>query len=119
QGIITLNSAVRQITEFSLTVDNSLDVRFTNSQTATDISPKDQHIALTCMAPYTSDNTDLYNQGITPSAGTLVFTNGSNILTFTFGALQYEDKTPNANGRGEIFLPIKATARKIGSTAAL
>lgn len=119
QGVITLNSAVRAITEFSVVVDNSLDVRFTNSQTATDISPKDQHIHLTCMAPYTSDNYDLYGLGTTASAGTLVFTNGSNVLTFTFGALQYEDRTPHANGRGEIFLPIKATARKTGSTAAL
>lgn len=119
QGVITLNSAVRQITEFTCTIDNSLDVRFTNSQTATDISPKDQHVTLHCTAPYTSDNTDLYNQGTTASAGTLVFTNGSNVLTFTFGALQYEDKTPHASGRGEIFLPITATARKTGSTAAI
>ena len=119
QGVITLNSAVRQITEFQVVVDNHLEARFTNSTTATVISAIDQTVTLTCKAPYTSDNTDLYNQGITASAGTLVFTNGSNVLTFTFGALQYEDDGPIIEGRGEIFLPIHATARKTGSTAAL
>ncbi len=120
QGVITLNSVVRQITEFSLTIDNSLDVRYTNSQVATDISPKDQHIHLTCTAPYTSDTmTDLYGLGTVASAATLVFTNGTSILTFTMAALQFEDKTPNANGRGEIFLPIRATCRKSSTTDAL
>lgn len=119
QGVITLASAVRDITEFSCTIDNSLDVRFTNSQNATDISPKDQHVTLICKAPYTSDNSDIYGLGVTGSAGTLVFTNGSSVLTFTFGYLQYEDETPQSQGRGEILMPIKATARKTGSTAAL
>jgi Phage tail tube protein len=119
QGVITCISVVRQITELQVVVDNHLDARFTNSVDATDISATDQTVTLVFKAPYTSDTTDMYNQGVTGTAGTVVFTNGSNVLTFTFGALQYEDDGPVVSGRGEIFLPIKATARKTGSTAAL
>lgn len=119
QGVITCVSVVRQITELQVVVDNHLEARYTNSVDATDISATDQTVTLVFKAPYTSDTTDLYNQGVTASAGTVVFTNGSNVLTFTFGALQYEDDGPTIGDRKEIFLPIHATARKTGSTAAL
>jgi hypothetical protein len=120
QGVITLNSVVRAITDFTCSVDNVLKVRFTNSQTATDISPSDQHVTLAVHVPYTTDNTDLYNQGTTATAATLVFTNGSEVLTFTFGALQYEDTSPTvATKEAEILLPITCTARKTGATHAL
>lgn len=119
QGVITMVSAARVITEFSCVIDNVVETRFSNSQTATDVSATDQIITLTCMAPYNSDNTDLYGQGVTGTAATLVFTNGSSVCTFTFGNLQFEDKSPVVSSRKEIFLPIKATARKVSTTHAL
>lgn len=97
-----------------LTIDNALDARFTNSQTVTSICPTDRLITLNLTVPYDSNHEALYRD-TTGGAGTLVFTNGSVTLTFTFVDLQGPDQTPTVDGKSEIVLNLAFTARNDGT----
>lgn len=118
-GVLTLQSVARQFTEFEIIIDNALVRRFSNSQTATDISPSDRLITFRCTTPFTSDEVDLYNQALAGAAASLVFTNGGYSTTFSFAALQFPDRSPIVAGKAEIPLELTATARKSGSTSEL
>jgi hypothetical protein len=118
-GVLTLQSAARKFTEFEVIVDNVLARRFSNSQTATDISPGDRIVTFRCQTPFTSDEVDLYNQALAGAAATLVFTNGGYSTTFSFATLQFADLSPTVAGKSEIFLELTGIARKSGSTSEL
>lgn len=47
-GTLTLLGTSRKMLEFTLTIDNGVVPRFTNSQAATDLSPTDRVITLDC-----------------------------------------------------------------------
>lgn len=116
--VVTLGGSARVVTEFDLLIDNHVTARFSNSQTATDSYPVDRTVTIMLKTPYTSDYTDLYgvNSG-GASAASLVFTNGSNTLTFSIAALQIPDNSPTIQNKGEIFYVINGQCRKTGSTS--
>ncbi|MGE5192814.1 MAG: phage tail tube protein [Deltaproteobacteria bacterium] len=118
--VVTLNAAARVVTEFELVVDNHVRARFSNSQTATDLYPTDRTIGLKCTVPFTGDDTDLYgaNTGAA-AAGTLVFTNGPHSLTFSLPLVQFPDNSPVVADKGEIFLRLDGTAKRVGTNAEL
>jgi hypothetical protein len=118
-GVLTLLASARKFTDFEIVIDNALASRFSNSQTATDISPTDRIVTFRCSNPYTSDETDLYEQALAGAAATLVFTNGGYSTTFSFATLQFPDLSPVVAGKGEIPLTLEGIARKSGSTAEL
>jgi len=99
-----------QVFNVELTIDNALDARFTNSQTVSSICPTDRVITLNCTVPYDSTHEALYRSEA-GGAGSLTFTNGSSVLTFTFVDLQGPDQAPNVTGKGEIVLNLGFTAR--------
>jgi hypothetical protein len=116
-GTLTLSGTSRKMIEFALTVDNRLVARFTNSQTATDLSPTDRLVTLDCRTPYTSDEIDLYGQNVGgAAAATLAFVNGGYSTTFSIPKLQFPDTSPTVGGKGEITLRLQGAARKSGST---
>ena len=102
-----------------LVIDNSLNARFTNSLSATSITPQDRVITLKTTNPFTSDEVDLYGQSNAGAAGSLVFTNGGMSTTFTFATLQVPDVSPIVGGKQEIPLVLEMTARMSGSTREL
>ncbi len=121
-GVFTIASAARPFDDVVLSIDNSLVAdRYFNSQTRTDLPEQDCLITLACVVPFTSTEVSaLYDKGVTAlTGGTLVYTNGTEILTFTLGAVQLPLQKPNFNGRGEIMLPINGTVRRVSSTASL
>jgi hypothetical protein len=113
---LTLLGVPRQMMSFELVIDNALDRRFTNSQTATSITPQDRVISLTTNNPFTSAELDLYTQDSTGSAGTLTFTNGSLSTTFSFASLQAAARSPVVPGKQEIPLTLEMIARKTNDT---
>ena len=114
---VTLNSALRVVTEFELVVDNHLRARFSNSQTASDLYPTDRTIGLKCVVPFTADDTDLYGANTGgAAAGSLLFTNGAHNLTFSLAQIQFPDHSPAIADKGEIFLRLDGTAKKSGAT---
>ena len=118
-GVLNLQSSARKMMDFELVIDNSLNARFTNSQTATSITPQDRVITLKTTNPFTSDEVDLYGQSNAGAAGSLVFTNGGMSTTFTFATLQVPDLSPVVGGKQEIPLVLEMTARMLGSTREL
>lgn len=118
-GVITLGGSARDVMKFSLVIDNMLRVRWTNSLTPTCIYPAGRQVSLSVITPYTSTESDLYDQSYAGAAATLAFTNGNTSLTFSMPALQVPSITPVATGRGEVVLQMSGVARKSGSTAEL
>jgi hypothetical protein len=118
--VVTLNSVPRVVTQFELVIDNHLEARFSNSQTATDLYPTDRTIRLACTVPFTGDTTDLYGANTGgAAAGSLVFTNGAHALSFSLAQVQFADHSPVVAGKREIFLHLAGTAKKTGSTSEL
>jgi hypothetical protein len=105
--------------DFELVVDNALHARFTNSQTATSVVPRDRIITLRTTNPFTSDEVDLYGQAAAGAAGMLVLTNGQMSTSFAFAALQTPDISPVVRGKQEIPLVLEMTARMSGATREL
>ena len=115
--VVTLNSVARVVTQFELVIDNHLEARFSNSQTATDLYPTDRTVHLACAVPFTGDTTDLYGANTAgAAAGSLVFTNGAHALTFSLAQIQFGDHSPVVAGKREIFLHLDGTAKKSGSS---
>lgn len=119
-GVLTLQSSARAMMDFELVIDNRLSRRFTNSQTATDLTAQDRLITLRTTNPFTAtEMSALYNQAVGGAAGTLVFTNGNCSTTFTFGKLQVPAESPSIRGKQEVPLTLNMTARMTGSTREL
>lgn len=115
EGVVTLVSSARQIKNFVLLIDNHLDVRFTNSTTATSIVPTNRTIALRTTNPYTSDELALYDQAAAGADGSLVFTNSTVSTTFTFAKLQVPARSPTVMGKQEIPLYLDMISREAGT----
>jgi hypothetical protein len=121
-GAFTLASSSRPFDDVVLTIDNALVAdRYFNSQTRTDLPSQDCLITLACVVPFTSTEvSDLYDKGVTAlTGGSLVYTNGSEVLTFTLGAVQLPLQKPTFNGRGEILLPLNGTVRRVSTTPSI
>lgn len=112
----------REVTDFELVIDNAIQARFANSQTATHLLETDRIVTAKCTVPYGSspDTTDLYDVATAGAAASFVYTNGNLSLTFTLGAFQIPARGPQLQNRnGETFLELEGTARKTGSTMEL
>lgn len=119
-GVLTLLASARDMMDFEVSIDNAVEARFTNSQTATDVHPTDRIVTLSCTVPYDSTNADLHPGGVGVDAtGSLVFTSGATTHTMTFAMLTIEDVSPKVNSKGEIVLAIRATARMSSTTREL
>jgi hypothetical protein len=112
-----VNGSSRVVTEFELVIDNALNARFSNSQTATDIHSTDRIVTANITVPYTSAEVDLYgvNTG-GAAAATFVFTNGNYSTTFSIAKLQIPDNSPVVESKGEILLALQGTAKKSSTT---
>jgi hypothetical protein len=118
--VITLSSVARVVTEFELEIDNHLRARFSNSQTATDVYPTDRTVSLRCTVPFTGDDADLYGPNSAgAAAGSLAFTNGAHSVSFALAQVQFADHSPAVAGKGEIFLRLDGTAKRLGAASEL
>lgn len=118
-GALTLHSSARVVNDFTLTINNALDVQFRNSQTASSIVASDRIVTLSCTVPYDSDNDEIYTneRGGTYASGSLVFTNGGYSTTFTLNSLRGVAVGPVVAGRNqELLLPLNYQAYQISTT---
>ena len=58
--VLTTQAATHIITEVEIVIDNMVEARFSNSQTATDITPRDRLVTVNFTTPYTSTEVGLY-----------------------------------------------------------
>lgn len=116
EGVLTLQASTRAFRRATIVIDNALDVKFNNSQTASSITPTDRNITVSVEVPYESGNVDLYDQALAGAAATLVYTYSAYSLTFTFATLQVPAETPRIQGRGDVPLVLNMVARKLSTT---
>jgi hypothetical protein len=116
-AVCTLSGSARIVTQWELTIDNAIDARFSNSQTATSLNATDRIVTCNLTVPYTTDEVALYgiNTG-SAAAATFVFTNGGYSTTFAIANLQIPDNSPTVESRGEILLQLSGTAKKSSTT---
>ncbi len=119
-AVCTIEGTARTVTQWELTIDNRLNARFANSQSATDIHTEGRDVTLSLTVPYTSDEVDLYgiNTG-GASAANFVLTNGNRSITFAVAAFMVPDASPVVGGPGEILLTLSGSARSSGATKEL
>ncbi|MFG0240456.1 MAG: phage tail tube protein [Gimesia chilikensis] len=118
QGVFTYNSSTFKIKSVSVVIDNVIEALFENSVTATDVEATDRLVTLSADLQYNSD-ADTLRQAINNGekvAGSLVFTNGNQSLTFTFPALIASDEDPVVGGRGKIRYPLNLQALQSGTS---
>ena len=119
-AVCTIEGTARTVTQWELTIDNRINSRFANSQTATDIHTEGRDVTLSLTVPYTSDEVDLYGINSSgASAATFVLTNGNRSITFSVAALMVPDASPVVGGPGEILLTLSGSARSSGATKEL
>lgn len=115
---LTLGNTAYETMEFELVVNNNVDTsRYMNSLTLTDIPAGERLTTLRTVHAYMNTNSALWDVALTgpESPNTLVLNNGTNTITFTFGALQSPREDPDVS-KGEILLTKNWTARKTGNT---
>lgn len=124
-SLTLVSVASRETESFELVIDNAVVAdRFMNSLTIINAPAGDRMVTLTTSHPYASGYTDLYEQALAGSAGTLALTTyptslGTYSLTFTFGTLQVPSRSPVVQDKSEIMLNLNMVARKTGSTPEL
>jgi hypothetical protein len=119
-AVCTVEGSARVVTRWELSIDNQLNARFSNSNTATDIHTQGRVVTVSMTVPYTSDEVDLYGINSSGASGaTFVLTNGGRSITFTIGALAVADSSPVVGGPGEILLEMNGIAKSSGSTKEL
>lgn len=125
-SVLLLNAISRPLLAFELSGSNFLQVRFTNSLTATDICPQDREISLRVTVPFTSDVTALLESisggiDIAGYTGSLAITNStiSKALTFTFGNVKIPNNDPSVRGKQEITMDLDLQIYRISTTLEL
>jgi len=109
-----------QFRSVSLTIDNHiLKDRFMNSVTRTSLPALDRTVTVDLELPFTGDTIALYDPGATSAVVALLFSDGTNTMTFTLNAVQFPTAGITTPGRGEIMLPYNGIARKTGTTLEL
>lgn len=125
-AVLTVNSVTYPFHDFVLVIDNHLEPRWVNSLTPTSLCPQDRTILLRVGMPFTAADAAVYaNLYGTPTdavkqggyAATLVFTNDTKSLTFTFLKLQWQDQSPTVMGKQPIPFYIDFVARGTGAAA--
>lgn len=115
---VTVGGTSYSVDQFSVTVDNQLEVQFFNSLTATRINPTGREVSVSLTLPY-GDASAAYGPAVTGVAVVITLTNGSKSLTLSMGSVQFTKESAVANGRGEAFLILNGIARRSGSTLEL
>lgn len=105
--------------EFVLTINNNVDTgRYANTLTLTDIPAGERLVTLQTTHSYANTNVAALLEpalaGLS-AVNSLAVGNGTNTVTFTFGALQAAREDPDVN-KSEILLVKNWTSRKTGNT---
>lgn len=108
---IRSGSGTIEIEEGELIIDNALDVKFRNSQTASSIRGTDRVVSLVTNLPLTSTTLSTYFGDKAAADATIVLTRSTVSATFTLFNLKNPDESPDASGKGEIPLILRSAAR--------
>lgn len=101
--------------DFSLTVDNAVQVQAVNSRTVTAAYATDRIVTLNHSIPAADILTTTLADNT--SAVTATFTYAAQSLSFVLPAVRYVVNSPVLSGRGEVVFPLSGTAYRTASAA--
>lgn len=110
-------SGTQEIEEGELVIDNALDVKFRNSQTATSIRASDRVVSAYFSIPLTTTTLSTYFGDKTAADATIAITNGTVTTTFTLNNFKIPDDGIEVGGKGEVALQLRGNARGDGTDA--
>jgi hypothetical protein len=113
--VVSVASSAREVSAFSLTVTNSLEVKFRNSATPTQIKATDREVAVELPISL-GDGSALYGSALAGVATTITLTNGTVSLAFSMTKVQAPKQPLPLGERGILDFPWRGIARKDGST---
>ena len=113
--VVTMQSGARAIDDAELVIDNQLEVKFRNSQTAQTIVPTDRIVSLQTSHPATEAILDALYSDPTAAAATVVFTRSTSSCAITLNKLSAPLSGPIVNGKGETMLGVSSRARGDGT----
>jgi len=117
---ITIKGSARETKQFAILLDNFLKQRYVNNLEPSISYPLHRQVKLQTRHPFDTGTSALDDVALSSSAGgSIVATNGTVSITWTFGLLQLESQTPVVAGKQEIDLVQQFTSRMTGSTREL
>jgi len=117
---ITIQSAARETKQFAILINNFVKARYVNSVEPSILYPLHRQVSLQTRHPYDAATSALDAVALASSAaGSIVATNGSVSVTWTFGLLQLIPQSPVVPGKVEVDLVSSYISRMTGSTREL
>lgn len=117
---ITIQSSARETKQFAILIENFVKARYVNSVEPSILYPNHRRVSLQTRHPFDSGTSALDDVALGSSAGgSIVATNGTVSVTWTFGLLQLVSQTPVVPGKVEIDLTQNFVSRMTGSTREL
>lgn len=112
---VSVASGAREVSGFELTVRNTLEVKYRNSLTPTQIVTIDREVSLSLPISLGTDSA-LYGSALAGVAATITLTNGAVSLAFSMTKVQAPRAELPLGQRGILDFPWRGIARKDGST---
>lgn len=117
---ITIQSSARETKQFAILINNFLKQRYVNSLEPSISYALHRQVKLQTRHPFDTGTSALDDVALASSAGgSVVATNGTTSITWTFGLLQLESQTPVVAGKVETDLIQNFSSRMTGSTREL
>ncbi len=117
---ITIQSSARETKQFAILINNFVKSRYVNSIEPSILYPVHRQVSLQTRHPYDTGTSALDAVALSASAGgSIVATNGSVSVTWTFGLLQLIPQSPVVPGKVELDITQNFVSRMTGSTREL
>lgn len=119
---ITIGGTTYQFDQFELEIDNHIEPTYMNGQTATDLEPSDREVSFKIRTKYNTTEAALQTLAASgpvvgsPVTASLAFTNGSNSVTFTMGAVVAKPQTVAAPNKKPLRWDGEFRCYKVGTT---
>lgn len=119
---LTIGGTAYAIDKFDLGIDNKIEPTYMMGQTATDLEPTDRVVTLGVQTKYnTAEDALLVLAQAGPVAGSpltgsIAFTNGSNSMTWTFGALVAMSESVVVPNKKHLRLPLNYHCYGVSTT---
>jgi len=117
---ITIQSSARETKQFAILLENYVKGRYVNSLEPSILYPTHRRVTLQTRHPFDTGTSALDAVALSASAGgSIVVTNGTVSVTWTFGLLQLIPQTPVVPGKVELDITQNFVSRMTGTTKEL
>lgn len=117
-AVVSVAGSNREVSSFSLTVENTVEAKFRNSATITQLKATDRTVSVDLPISLGTDGA-LYGSALGGVAVTITLTNGATSLAFSMTKVQAPKQPLPLGQRTIIDLPWRGVARKDGATLEL